>query len=385
MKNKITKKKIEEKIKQLNKKILQMKNALKISEEKYRNLLERSSDIIFVHQNYKVILASNACAKLLGFKQPKELIGKHLLKDIVHPDYRNIVKERVQKIIKEGKEVGFLQEKIKKQNGEYIDIDVCAVPFFYKGKPCVKVYARDITHIKKLQKEIEERNINLKNYTNYIQKLIEDEKLKLSHELHDELGQLLSILRLEIIEINKNIPDDHKNLTEKVNNILNLLEIIMNRLKIISYQLRPPILDHLGLEAAINWQIDEFQKVTNIKCIKKINLDINKRNINENTSIILFRILQEALTNILRHANANEVKIHIYQNKKFLILTIKDNGIGITEEQINNPKSLGILSMRERVLTLNGILFISGKKNKGTTLKIKIPLKKVYENKIINS
>jgi len=370
----------QKKIKQLNKKILQMKNALKISEEKYKNLLERSSDIIFVHQNYKVILASNACAKLLGFKQTKELIGKHLLKDIVHPDYRNIVKKRVQKIVKEGKEVGFLQEKIKKQNGEYIDIDVCAVPFFYKGKPAVKVYARDITHIKKLQKEIEKRNINLQNYTNYIQKLIEDEKLKLSHELHDELGQLLSILKLEIIKINKKITDDNKDLTEKVNNVLNLLEIIMNRLKIISYQLRPPILDHLGLEAAINWQIDEFQKVTNIKCIKKINFNVNKRNINENTSIILFRILQEALTNILRHAYANEVKIHIYQNKKFLILKIKDNGIGIKEEQINNPKSLGIISIKERILTLDGKFFISGKENKGTILKIEIPLKKVYEN-----
>lgn len=375
--------KLKNQIKKLKKKLLETKSALKISEEKYKNLLERSSDIIFVHQNYKIVLASKACAKLLGAKEPKELIGKHLLKDIVHPDYRNIVKKRVEKIINEGKEVGFLEEKIRKLNGEIIDIDVCAVPFTYKGKPAVKVYARDITHIKKLQREIKERSENLQNLTYYIQKLVEDEKLKISRELHDELGQLLSILKLDIIEISKTIPEDHKDILEKINTMENLLDLIINRLRVISYQLRPPMLDHLGLESAIKWQLEEFEKITNIKCRR--NIKIISDEINEKISITIFRVLQETLTNILRHSKATEVKVNLHQNKDSLILKIIDNGIGIENEKINNSKSLGILNMKERVMSVNGKFKIFGEKGKGTTVEVRIPLEYDYGNKNINS
>lgn len=363
-------------VKNLKKKLLKAKNELKISEEKYKKLLERSSDIIFVHQNYKIVLASKACAKLLGAKEPKDLIGKHLLKDIVHPDYINIVKKRVMQIVKDGREVGFLEEKIKKLNGEIIDIDVCAVPFLYKGKPAVKVYARDITHIKKLQKEIKERSENLQNLTNYIQRIIEDEKLKISQELHDDLGQLLTILKLDIIEISKTIPADHNDILEKINTMENLLDLIINRLRIISYQLRPPILDHLGLESAIKWQLEEFERITKIKCIRKIK--INNYGLTEKISINVFRILQEILTNIIRHSKAKEVIVYINQNNKKLILKVKDNGIGIDVEKINYSKSLGILNMKERVLSLNGKFKLLSDKGKGTIIEVCIPLE---ENK----
>jgi two-component system sensor histidine kinase UhpB len=334
--------------------------------------LGRSSDIIFVHQNGKIVLASKACAALLGAQNPKELIGKDLLNDVVHPDYRKIVKERDIKILKEHKEVGFLEEKIMKLDGEIIDIDVCAVPFTYKGKAAVKVYARDITKQKKVKAESERSYQNLKNFTNYLQKILEEERHKISLEIHDDLGQLLSVLKLDLQNVLSEMPEEPKNIVEKLSMMSNLIDIIMQRLRIISYQLRPPLLDHLGLCAAIIWQINEFEKITNIKCKLKIlpkNLELR-----EDISISVFRVLQGALTNILRYSKATKVSIYLNKNENKLMLKISDNGIGITDDKISDPKSLGLLSMKERILNINGTFNIIGKKNIGTTITVNIPL-----------
>jgi two-component system sensor histidine kinase UhpB len=346
--------------------------ALKRAEERYKRLLGRSSDIIFVHQNGKIVLASKACAALLGAQNPKELIGKDLLNDVVHPDYRKIVKERDIKILKEHKEVGFLEEKIMKLDGEIIDIDVCAVPFTYKGKAAVKVYARDITKQKKVKAESERSYQNLKNFTNYLQKILEEERHKISLEIHDDLGQLLSVLKLDLQNVLSEMPEEPKNIVEKLSMMSNLIDIIMQRLRIISYQLRPPLLDHLGLCAAIIWQINEFEKITNIKCKLKIlpkNLELR-----EDISISVFRVLQGALTNILRYSKATKVSIYLNKNENKLMLKISDNGIGITDDKISDPKSLGLLSMKERILNINGTFNIIGKKNIGTTITVNIPL-----------
>lgn len=361
----------------LNLELKKVKDDLKKAEIKYKNLLERSSDIIFVHQDGKVVLASKACAILLGAKSPKEIIGKDLLYDIVHPDYREIVKKRDYKILKKNKEVGFLEEKILKINGDVIDVDVCAVPFTYKGRPAIKVYARDLTQIKKLQEESYKNSRNLKNLNIYLQDILERERLKISHEIHDELGQMLSLLKLDVQNILTEIPRNEKNIIEKLNTMLNLINIIIERTRIISYQLRPPILDHLGLYAAIKWQIDEFSKITGIKCNLKI--ESEKINLNEEITIAIFRVIQEALTNILRHSKASKLWISIKKINNFITLIVRDNGIGIPKKAIHESKSFGLLSMKERISSLNGNFNIQSEENKGTTIKIKIPLK--IENK----
>ena len=220
----------------LNLDLRKTQTALKKVEEKYKQLLERSSDIIFIHQDGKIVLASKACAILLGAKYPKDLIGKDLLNDIVHPDYREIVKKRDNTILHEKREVKFLEEKIIKLDGEVLDIDACAVPFTYRGNTAIKVYARDITKRKKVVEELGRTHKNLKNLNNYLQKMIEKERLKFSREIHDELGQVLSVLKLDIQNIINQMPKEPKNIIEKLYTMSNLIDIIMQRLKMISYQ-----------------------------------------------------------------------------------------------------------------------------------------------------
>ncbi|MDL1966202.1 MAG: PAS domain-containing sensor histidine kinase [Candidatus Desulfofervidus auxilii] len=364
--------KIVKELKQLKANLEKFETFLRKSEEKYKNLLERSSDIIFVHQDGKIVLASNACAFLLGARKPEELIGRDLLEEIVHPDYKEIVRKRVKKIIEKGEEVGFLEEKIIKLNGEIIDIDVCAVPFSYKGRPAVKVYARDITKRKRAEEELRRSHQNLHNLSTYLQRVLEEERARISREIHDELGQLLTVLKIEIRKLKERILKDKGEFSDELETIKNLIDIIINRTRTISYQLRPPLLDHVGLYAAIEWQIEEFQRTTGIKC--KLKMNPGNITLDKEFSIALFRVLQEALTNVARHSGASNVNVVINKIGCKLVMRITDNGIGISQEKISDSKSLGIISIKERISYLGGSVKIYGKENSGTTVLVTIPL-----------
>ena len=137
--------------------------------------------------------------------------------------------------------------------------------------------------------------------------------------------------------------------------------------------LRPALLDQLGLVAAIEWQSEDFQKRTGIACKLTIDPEITIENTELATTI--FRIFQEALTNITRHAHASRISVALRQTGNSVSLSVKDNGIGITEDNIANPKSFGIIGMKERVSDWGGNIDISGRRGKGTTVKVHIPLK----------
>ncbi len=150
------------------------------------------------------------------------------------------------------------------------------------------------------------------------------------------------------------------------------LDSTIEDVKRISSGLRPEVLDLLGLVEAIEWQAEEFQNRTGIRC----NLNINLKDIElePNCSTTFFRIFQEALTNVARYADASEVDIYLIRDNGNLTLEVKDNGIGITENQISNSKSLGLIGIRERVNLFNGKVIIQGSQGKGTSLSISIPL-----------
>ena len=135
--------------------------------------------------------------------------------------------------------------------------------------------------------------------------------------------------------------------------------------------MRPELLDDLGLEHALNWFLDEFHKRTSIKT--NIFIDEKFKELPQETSVTLYRITQECLTNVARHSNADSVTLSIEENESDLLFSISDNGKGICEEEINDPKSLGLLGIKERAYSINSSITIEGKKEVGTTIKISIP------------
>jgi len=200
----------------------------------------------------------------------------------------------------------------------------------------------------------------------------EEERTSLARDIHDELGQALTALKIDLSWLSKRFPADQKSLLEKTRSMSKLVDMTIQKVKSISTELRPGLLDDFGLVAAIEWQAGEFQKLTGIRTeispkLKDIILDRDR-------STVLFRIFQELLTNIARHADATKVKLSLVEEADKIVLTVKDNGRGITREQLSNPRSFGLLGMRERVHFWQGELKISGAPGKGTTAVASIPL-----------
>ena len=195
--------------------------------------------------------------------------------------------------------------------------------------------------------------------------------MRLAREIHDELGGALTGIKLESAALIRELPGDAKQQLNRVESIMKLADETIQTVRRISTELRPGILDDLGLVAAVEWAVEEFEDRTGTKCL----LDVLQDDIviDRPRATALFRILQETLTNVARHANATQVNVRLAKEDGSLILDVQDDGKGISEEELSAGGSLGILGMRERVLLLGGELAISGAPGKGTAVKVRIP------------
>ena len=218
----------------------------------------------------------------------------------------------------------------------------------------------------------------LRDLASHLQSVREEEGRRIAREIHDELGQALTALKMDIHWLDHRLPGDQPMLLEKTKTMSKLIDMTVRTVRRISTELRPGLLDDLGLSAAIEWQANEFSHRTGIRC--DIVSDPEDVILDQTYSTALFRILQETLTNIARHADATEVEIILKEIDDRVELEVHDNGKGITETQISNRKSFGLIGIRERVHYLNGDLRIRGAQNKGTTVKVSIPIDRKGEN-----
>ncbi len=160
---------------------------------------------------------------------------------------------------------------------------------------------------------------------------------------------------------------------QRIESMSTLIDETIKTVRRIATQLRPGVLDDLGLVAAIEWQLQDFRERTGVEC--EFKSSVKHLNLDQNLSTALFRILQETLTNIARHANASRVKIRLKKDKDNIVLRVEDNGRGITEWEISGSKSLGLLGIKERALLFGGSVDITGRQNKGTVVAVHIPLR----------
>ncbi len=177
---------------------------------------------------------------------------------------------------------------------------------------------------------------------------------------------------MDLFWLAKRMPEDQRPFHEKTKSMSKLIDKTIQRIKRISAELRPGLLDYLGLPAAIEWEGEEFQNRTGIKC--EVNIDSEDIIMEQDRSTAIFRIFQETLTNTARHANAKKIKVSLKEKAGRLELRVRDNGKGITEKQISDPKSFGLIGMRERAQFLGGEVKIRGVQDKGTTITTTVPL-----------
>jgi signal transduction histidine kinase len=223
-----------------------------------------------------------------------------------------------------------------------------------------------------IEKKLTESQEQLHNLSLHLQSVRERESTRIAREIHDELGHLLTALKMDLSWLYKRLPKGQKSLLDITKSMSKLTDTIIKTVQRISLELKPVILDDLGLVPAIEWQAQEFEDRTRIKC--KVTINCGNTGLDLDRSTALFRIFQEALTNIARHANATEIKVSLKERPGLLLLKIEDNGRGITKEQISNSKSFGLIGMQERVYPWGGNVQIKGLPNKGTALTVILPL-----------
>jgi len=218
--------------------------------------------------------------------------------------------------------------------------------------------------------DIRRSHEQLRNLYHRLELVREEERTRMSREIHDELAQTLTTLKLEISLLDKKLEKNDSRLSSYTQMMLKVIDTTIQAGKKLVMDLRPPILDDLGLPEAIEWQAKEYEKQTGIQC--DIDLDNHSFALDKDRSTTLFRIFQETLTNVTRHAKADKINISLKDCNGGVTLQVRDNGIGISKTQIANLRSLGLLGIRERALVWGGKVDIIGIPDQGTTVTINL-------------
>lgn len=227
---------------------------------------------------------------------------------------------------------------------------------------------------RRAEAELRESHQRLRALSIYLQTVREEERTKIAREVHDELGQALTSCKLDLAWIANKLPRELRPLQDKTRALTAHIDSTIQTVRRISTELRPGVLDHLGLVAALEWQANDFQNRTGIRCDVRNNLSPETA-LEQQLSTTLFRIFQETLTNIIRHAGATRVEVDLRVLDGRITLEVKDNGRGITKAEISNTKSMGLLGMRERASLMGGTFRVRRvPRSGGTKVSVTVPL-----------
>ncbi len=344
-----------------------MDQKLRESETKFRTLAESTSTAILIYQGDDWVYANPAAEEITGFSSA-ELLNMHYW-EIVNPEHSSLVQQwEAARLIGEEAPRRYSFEILTKQ-GEERWLDVSSERIVYQGLPAGVLTANDVTERKLAERALRESREELQTLARHLQTIREDERTHIAHEIHDEFGQALTGIKMELfwmIEETQS-PD----LSNKLTSVMELTDSAIDLVRQVASDLRPGLLDDLGLEAALEWQANEFSEHAHIKC--ELHGLAEQCEVQRDISTALFRIFQEALTNVARHAGASCVWATLSREPGLLALTVTDNGCGIAPEEVSKGRSMGLLGMRERARALGGDVMILGQPGKGTTVEARIP------------
>jgi PAS domain S-box-containing protein len=303
----------------------------------------------------------------------------------IHPDDLALGWDTVKRAIASKEPYDYYHRILRPDGTERIARSRGSIMTDERGEP-VKVFGatQDVTDLKRAEENLKATSEQLRALSASLQSAREQESTRIAREIHDELGGTLTSLRWDLEEVRDVISEASASsqlapLRSKIEVMIALTETILNTVRRLASELRPMALDELGLVEAIEWQALQFQTRTGLAVEYQCTLE--KVDLNSEQSTAVFRILQEALTNILRHAQATKVAITMKQESGELFLSIKDNGRGITESEKSDAHSLGLLGMRERAHLIGAQIDITGIEGKGTQVAMRIPISESSERR----
>ena len=358
----------------------QAEEALRNSEEQYRLVVNNIDEVIYSlwtsgdPLKATVAFVSNRSLQILGYTPEEFQENPGLWATLIHPEDLEAVVALARQAYQAKQDVRRVYRMKHKRTGEYIWIEDKAHLLFDEQRNIISVSgsARDITERKQAEEEVERSREQLRALTARLQEAREGERTRIAREIHDELGQALTGLKMDLSWCSNKMATDQSPLLDKANSMIGLVDTTIRTVRRIATELRPGILDDLGLVPAIEWQAQEFEKRSGIKCVLTTgNEDIA---LDGARTTAVFRIFQESLTNVARHSGATHVNVHLEKNDGHLTLEISDNGKGISQRERLGKKSLGLLGMKERALIIGGELTMTGIEGKGTTVRVTIPV-----------
>lgn len=348
-----------------------MEGSLKESRENHQRIVENIHDALVIDdKDGRVIFANDQFLDLFGFS--KKQIGNLYIKDYVAPEWQDKLityhNNRIQgkRVRTHYEYVGISREGIRK----WLEVTVSKIK---KNGEIIGTQSiiRDITQRKKAEEELQLSNNQLEKFSEYLNNAMEEDRKRISREIHDVVGQSLSLLQVDLTLLEKECLKNEI-VEQKLNSMSNLVDHTINEIQKISKELRPTLLDNIGLAAAIEWQVESICK--DVGMHYEYEIEPQEFLVSQETAITCFRIVQEALTNVIRHAQATEFKLKLIK-KKYIELHIYDNGIGIKPIHVQDTNSMGLIGIKERVRLLKGTVSFTGDPQNGTYIYVQLPIK----------
>lgn len=360
---------------------IEAEKALRESEVRYRILVESMSEGVAMMDEKGAIISLNKSAVEILKITPDELIGQSLSNPIVKPirlDGTEIKSHEftIAKVLETGKAHSTDVMGLPQKDGTTIWISVNAVPVTgdLPNLPFAAIATfRDITAMVEREVALKESQEQLRQLASQLNRAQEEERSRLAREVHDVLGQATTGLRLDIHWLKENGPQENEAFQVRAQNTLDQIEETIGTVRRISHELRPGVLDHFGLGAALEWLAEQYEERSALAFKVQNDAEEHLDDLDPDLATALFRIFQESITNIVKHAKAQKVEVKLDHNDDHLILSVSDNGIGISQKNIKKSASLGLLNMRERVLPWHGEVSVTGKPGKGTQVLVKVP------------
>ncbi len=344
--------------------------ALAESERRYRAVFEQAADAIVVvdaETGEFVDFNDSACQNLGYTRQEFEELT---ISDFEVIESREEVEEHVRRVVERGSDV--FETRQRRKNGEVRDIHVSARAISIGGRGFLMAIWHDVTERKRSEEALQRSREELRDLAERLNTIREEERTVIARELQDELGQVLAALRWDVHAMANGLPEHLVGEREQALAMLDQIDAAAGSVRELSSRLRPPLLDDLGLVAAIEWQAQQFSSHTRIPC--ELDLSEGKLTLETDRATAVFRVLQEALTNVTRHAEAKHVSISLEATDEGISMVVRDDGKGITDAELVGSQSLGLVGMRERALALGGEVKVCRVVDGGTAVTLRLPV-----------
>ena len=345
----------------------ELRAALETLRRRFEAVFEFSPNAVWIAEGERIVFANRACEKLFAAPSRASLLGRSMF-ELLDAQSHAAVRQAVGRAIQDGEAVSLVQERIERLDGEARDVEIALAPLPDHGRTTLQMVLSDVTPLRREAQQAQQASVELRGLSARLVEAREDERRNIARELHDELGQRLTALKLELASLKPGARVPAARSTAMVE----MLDDTVASVRRIAADLRPLMLDDLGFNAAVDWLAKDTARRMGLAVT--LELDEHDPHLDERATIALYRMVQEALTNVVRHAHASAVQVRLREEGGRLTLTVRDDGSGFPERATAKAGSFGLMGMRERVYMLGGEMQIDNPEGGGGRITVRLPV-----------